>query len=850
MKKNILKLLLLSVPTLLLSQGNNFPPATSTVQLPAFSTPEVSKLFRYSDFPNISSIGGTNIEIPIYTIKLDGLDIPVSLKYDTKGVKVADIASDVGLGWSLVYGGNIVKEIRDTDDFLSFYFFFDPNCNTGGAEDYMQAADHRISKGYLDDNNSIGSYPVDYQIDSSPDFYRVIAPGLEDKYYLKNINSQLVPQFLENKNSTAVGVNSGITSVLNTRAANPYYIGGFENFIIKNGSGYEYSFNIPQGTAINFFPQTFDDNINYQPAVVNTWRLGQIKSPYSSKTVSYVFESFTNTYLNPTLNVNQNGGTIQDGANGLFATGSNPTNSGGSGSGNKVISTYNLNNKRIKAINFDEGSINFIYSVQRLDYDGNVLSKIEIKNKSGQIVKSFDLSYSYFQPANASTCTDNYTCLRLRLDNIKDSSSGNYTFNYGINNSNGVFPKRTSSKTDFLGFFNNNTSDFQFFTTLQQAQTYSYPDDKIYYYPQLEKDNYLPFQLNNINYTSVTGSVDRSSNESSLIGLLTQITYPTGGSLSLQYENDDFNYEGGTYKLGTARIKKFVQNFNDGTTLEKNYSYKLDDGKSSGQIAFFNINRPKLGLELNSTAYVLYSKVEESITGNGKIINEYSNFNEYPDLLEKYDFLNVVPTQTELKTLKERKYPYVNVSSQSHRRGLLIQKTVKNNNGITINREIYKYKNFVKDSLGVQKIISNYQGNITGSCGSPWGMKYGIYAKNYIKTENSFLTKVTKESYTPNGIVTEESNYTYNEPKNLMINNKNIISNGSVNETNYQYPSDLGQNWLTGKNVINIPLITTETFKKNISDPGKVLSKKETVLSYFIIYGSRGLCFTFIQQII
>ncbi|MCY0968856.1 RHS repeat domain-containing protein [Chryseobacterium wangxinyae] len=838
MKKYILKLLMLAIPSLLYSQSSNFPPSTSTVQMPAFSTPEVSKLFRYSDFPNISAIGGTDIEIPIYTIKLDGLEIPIALKYDTKGVKVADIASDVGLGWNLIYGGNIVKEIKDTDDFLSTYFFFDPYC--GGFEGYMSEKNYRISKGYLDDDYGLNGDVMDFQIDSSPDFYLVNAPGLNDKYYLKfDSNYYLVPQFLENKNSKADGVFISTTSVLNTRAANPYFVSGFENFKIKNGLGFEYSFNTPQGTAINFFPQSFDDNINLYPASVNTWRLGQIKSPYSYKSVNYVFESFTNTYLNPTLNIPNQGSDIPDGDGGRFATGSSPSNSGGGGGGAKIISTYNLNNKRIKAINFDDGSINFTYTTQRLDYDGNVLSKIEIVNKSGQLVKSYDLTYSYFLPASSSSCTDNYNCLRLRLDSVTDSSSGNYSFTYGTNNSNGVFPKRTSSKIDFLGFFNNNNSDIQFFTSPQQVQNPSlFPEDKIYYYSQLEKDNYLPFQLNNVTATSQRGTVDRSSNENSLIGLLTQVTYPTGGRLSVQYENDDFDYMGMTYKLGTARIKKFTQNFNNGNTLEKNYSYKLDDGKSSGQIAFFNINRPKIGLEINSTAYILYSKVEEAITGNGNIINEYSNFNEYPDLLEKYTFPNNATyiTSAELKTLKDTKFPSINIMSQKHRRGLLVQKTIKDNSGSIVTRELFQYKNYTKDSLAVNKLISNYQGDVTGPCGGIWGLKYAVNTKNYIKTENSFLTKVIKESYFGSNVVTEESNYTYNEPNNVLTVNQKIVSDGKITETNYQYPNDLGKSYLTNKNIIELPLITTSKLKNSISDLGKMISKVETI--YPITTGS------------
>jgi len=844
MKRNILKLLLLIIPVALFSQGSYFPSATSTLQMPTFSTPEVSKLFRYSDFPNISSIGGTDIEIPIYTIKLDGLDIPVKLKYDTKGVKVADIANDVGLGWSLIYGGNIVKEVRDLDDFTSIGYYFDPYCGTFEPE--QQQRWYRITRGYFDTSDDDWTGLLDYQVDSSPDFYKINAPGLNDKFYMKaGANKRFTPQFTENINSKSDFVTVGTTSVLLNPNNSNSGLTGFPNFTIKNGLGYEYFFNTLEGTAINFFPQSLDDRLSRFPRDITTYKLNEIKSPNSSKKINYTYENFENPYLNPTLNANVVM-YLEDGTGGVFNAGTSPDPGTIAQNPiyNKNIYTYNLNSKRIKTINFEEGSINFIYTTQRLDYDGNILSKIEIKNLNGQTIKYFDLEYSYFQPASSSTCTDNYTCLRLRLDKIKDSSSGDYVFNYGTNNSNGVFPKRTSSKIDFLGFFNNNPTDFQLVQNEAQGHNGNlYPQDKIYYYPQLGSNNYLPFQLNNTNYTSVTGSVNRASNENSLIGLLTSISYPTGGSLSVQYENDDFDIEGETYKLGTARIKKLTQIFNDGTTLEKNYTYKLDNGKSSGQIAFFDTNKPKVSLSINSTAYVLYSKVEEAITGNGKTISEYSNFNDYPDQLEQFDFTTryfcqgwscssePVPSgmisPTHIKVLKETKFPYTNTMSQSHRRGLLTQKTIKDNSDVILNREIYKYKNYVKDSLVVEKLISDYKQE-SASCNFS-SIKYTIKSKNYIRNENSFLTKVIKESYLPNGMVSEESNYTYNEPYNLMTTNQNIVSNGKVTETKYQYPVDLNQTWLTSKNILGIPLITTQTFKNNSTDQGKILSKIETV---------------------
>jgi len=41
------------------------------------------------------------ISIPIYTIVQDGISIPITLDYHARGVRVDEVASNVGLGWAL-----------------------------------------------------------------------------------------------------------------------------------------------------------------------------------------------------------------------------------------------------------------------------------------------------------------------------------------------------------------------------------------------------------------------------------------------------------------------------------------------------------------------------------------------------------------------------------------------------------------------------------------------------------------------------------------------------------------------------------------------------------------------------
>ncbi len=61
--------------------------------------------------------GKANINIPIYTIIVDGVSVPISLSYNTGGIKLNEVSSIVGLGWSLNIPGNIQHEIKGISDF-------------------------------------------------------------------------------------------------------------------------------------------------------------------------------------------------------------------------------------------------------------------------------------------------------------------------------------------------------------------------------------------------------------------------------------------------------------------------------------------------------------------------------------------------------------------------------------------------------------------------------------------------------------------------------------------------------------------------------------------------------------
>jgi hypothetical protein len=61
-------------------------------------SPTAQNFMRYGEIPVDYSTGVPNISIPIYTVKSKKLELPINISYHASGIKVNDIASEVGLG--------------------------------------------------------------------------------------------------------------------------------------------------------------------------------------------------------------------------------------------------------------------------------------------------------------------------------------------------------------------------------------------------------------------------------------------------------------------------------------------------------------------------------------------------------------------------------------------------------------------------------------------------------------------------------------------------------------------------------------------------------------------------------
>src|SRR5207249_5056987 len=61
------------------------------------------------------------INIPIYTLQLKDFSFPITLSYHAGGIKVEEMASNIGLGWSLIADGEISRTVKRQPDEFGWY---------------------------------------------------------------------------------------------------------------------------------------------------------------------------------------------------------------------------------------------------------------------------------------------------------------------------------------------------------------------------------------------------------------------------------------------------------------------------------------------------------------------------------------------------------------------------------------------------------------------------------------------------------------------------------------------------------------------------------------------------------
>jgi len=84
---------------------------------PQIATPNAAAFNKYIDNPVNLYTGTPEVSLPIWNLKDGQIELPISLTYNSSGIKADEEASWVGLGWNLNVGGVINQNVVGGDDF-------------------------------------------------------------------------------------------------------------------------------------------------------------------------------------------------------------------------------------------------------------------------------------------------------------------------------------------------------------------------------------------------------------------------------------------------------------------------------------------------------------------------------------------------------------------------------------------------------------------------------------------------------------------------------------------------------------------------------------------------------------
>ena len=547
MKKNVLLALAWCCFSILFSElsfAQSYTSATSPEYEASFipDKPEVGSLGTFGFNPITKYNGTANINIPLHQLSLDGLTIPISAIYNTGGVRVDQEATCIGLGWNLTSGASIRNEINGYDDTKKSV-----GINSGQPMGYL------YTKEYLTRNHPTYELEItqeDTQAlvsanqsggprDVEPDTFIADLFGREVKFVLQKLESgETVSEavMVGNPNIKASFDTTDLTFTIIDENGFTYFFDKVElstpNVHYYSGGGYPPGF-------------TFDDHIRiahtrelsihdiFQDRI--SWQITKVTSPYGNVIDFNYIQTLGLSFPNVSEEVGIQCNNYLDIDNGVPT----PEISSGGASPEYTARMYVTESWTLQSVTGDFGAVEFNLE-ERLDVfnddtyedfcDGSLfyerppstfespkkIGSILVKNINGATVKTINFQHSYFNSQYLNQA-DNQEYLRLKLDGVSINDQ-NYSFDY-INAN--ALPSKISRDQDFWGFYNGAGNEglmprFNRFVNTGASLNYNF-------------EYFLDYDR---------GNTRKSDFNFAKNGVLYQVTYPTGGSTTYEYEGN------------------------------------------------------------------------------------------------------------------------------------------------------------------------------------------------------------------------------------------------------------------------------------------------------------------------
>jgi YD repeat-containing protein len=733
-------------------------------------SPNAQAFQSYSDDPVALYTGLPSVAIPIYTVKCGTLTVPISLSYNSNGFFPLQDAGWVGLGWSLNAGGAVSRIVEgDADSSLNSGHNYG-QYNLGDSVFENPNVDSFLQKAY---NMNLAYGKNTY--DLAPDIFDAEFNGLSGQFFWV---SGTPYQISYNKQ---LGISW------------PSYS---SNIVITTEDGTQYTFGATETTTDNYYGGSDSTSQSFTSA----WFLTQmvsvqgdtIKFNYTSYTWQQAVVSYQACYA---MSIN-----------GQPDLGYDP---------NEYLVHPSITTQVLQSIVCRNSRISFIPDpAGRTDINGTLPRLREIvvlDSLTGDTVKKNFLSYKYFGLSTVNPAL--YERLALKtfssVNPLISPDSLTYTFKYinesdtsNIYNGGVGFPAKNTFGTDYWGYYNGYVGNSGLLP----------PPTCVYYHPVPPSGAYWS---SGVNRDPAFGY-----NE---YGLLDTVVYPTSGYTAFQYQPNTYsNTLLDTVISGPGVCLASITTFdgiNPNPVLQKNYTYKLDNGDStSGLMANApNYNGPASFVETtynfsDTTTGIYneyaapnpgggvgganpgfyYSEVTETVTSNGETHKTVHYFTAFPEIIpdiretKRIDYINTVNTNI-----------YTPVS-----------KTISNYTYLTETSV-----NFVVPYIDSENVNAMHSPKVWYAFGfnyENWNI-YWVYPTSQQMTE-----------YDVNGdSLTTTTNYYFNSTTHNLAYTETQGSDGQTMVQKFKYPEDYTSG-ITGNmvshNVIG-PVIESETWlKQNSSD--------------------------------
>lgn len=795
---------------------------------------------------NVNTLTGTAVvNIPIYNVKIGDLSSPVSLAYSASGLKVEDYDNSFGQGWRLIASASITREVRGFPDEIEYQGHSSFNTIYGWLKSANTAPQSiqsltlanngtGVCADEITDANTIASN-YSYSYDTEPDQFNVSAPGLSCRFVFDGSTNHTI-KIMPYRDYKITYTMDGA--------------GRINAFTVVNENGIKYYFDktnlmdhyievtLP-GSTTEINPANLEafkrDFLMYRRKDGNLvryhdeWALSKMEDTRGNQ-IRYSYGNYTIT--NPEILKRYSYKEMEifkpDGSGGFTRKALYGVTTARIILHLQSITTYSMG---METGSFFE-MVQFGWATPSGSNEDERLSTITLTQEK----KIYELLYTkkFLGSQSVWYGYGRYFLKGLRSykpDNLCAGVTSQFDFSYyevneALNTCYCVptVPGNPGATTDTII----NAQDYWGYFNAAQGNTSLNPE--IYVYPDNSSvELFKLYPIPGVTGVTLTSPNDRTVNIHARDGTLKRITYPNGAITELEYENNEFydNDVNGNVKGGGIRVKKITDN--DGLNTISETFYEYNDPASTSQTTGRAVSVPKFTLAFpNSTTYgnstdrvfnstyrtpydlntepeeILYGKVTEKKTGEGKTVYEYNTSGTFRsaavnDWQETMNYIarNNLGTPPPCPTIAPNflnsgtlQYPFAPHPNFDFERGLLTKITHYNEAGNVIANEDYAYD---RSHQSPSKVYGLRLDQI--------GTTIEAYGKYFINTEvdNFLVTKTTKvyNSTSPSSTVytQEVQHYVYTDkngtpPYRLLKEVWKENSDGATSISRFKYAKE------------------------------------------------------------